>query len=68
MSTSTENQLISVVMQLGAIAECNCHYTAGLAKRIEETGKAVEALTIAELITLADDYNKLLNTVHGVAV
>jgi len=55
-------------MQLGAIAESNCHYTAGLAKRIEETGKAVETLTIAELIALDDDYKKLLNTVHGVAV
>jgi len=46
---STENELIKAVASISAILKTNNHYTYGLAKRIEATGKAVNDLTIGEL-------------------
>ena len=56
-----ENQLIDASMAIGRIAETNCHYTAGLARRIQETGKPVPELTIAELIQLDKEYSAFFN-------
>lgn len=55
------NQLIDTAQAIGGIAESNCHYTDGLARRIEHTGKAINDLTVGELLALDKAYNDFFN-------
>ncbi len=67
MSTSpTELSMIDYCLEIGSIAESNCHYTAGLDRKIQATGKAVEALTVGELLELHRLYNKEFNASYEV--
>ena len=55
---------IDVCMEIGGIAGCNCHYTAGLSRRIAETGKGIEDLTVRELLGIHREYNKFFNELY----
>ena len=61
MSQSTEHKLVEIAQQIGNIANCNVHYTAGLASRIDASGKSIEQLTVAELIELDNLHRKHFN-------
>lgn len=61
MSEGDINKLVQAAMSIGAIAECNCHYTAGLARKIAATGKTVGDLTVSELMNLDVDYGMEYN-------
>ena len=61
----THTKLIELCQEIGGIAGCNGHYTAGLSRRIEATGKPVEELTLAELVALSREYNAFYNKAHG---
>lgn len=67
MSASpTELSMIESCLEVGSIAESNCHYTAGLDRKIQATGKAVEDLTVGELLTVHRQYNKEFNSMYRV--
>jgi hypothetical protein len=61
----THTKLIELCREIGGIAGCNGHYTAGLSRRIEATGKPLEELTLAELVNLSREHNAFYNRVHG---
>lgn len=54
MTNNTEVELhnVYVCREIGGIAESNSHYTAGLSRQIAATGKAIEELTVRELLEL----------------
>jgi len=58
---STINDLLSVAEQIGGITDSNGHFTEGLARRIDETGKKLADLTLSELIPLIDQYREFYN-------
>ncbi len=60
-----ELQLIEAAQIIGGIAESNCHYTVGLARRIAETGKSINQLTVAELIALDTAHSEFYNMAFG---
>jgi hypothetical protein len=65
MMTETERALIEACVALGVIAETTNHYTEGLARRIDQTGKTVHELTVGELLKLDAQYNRDFNRIHG---
>jgi len=62
---NTALDFLYACQEIGGIAESNGHYTAGLTRQIEQTGKAFEQLTIAELLTLHRDYNAQFNRLQA---
>ena len=62
---NTHDRLVELCQEIGGIAGCNGHYTAGLSRRIEATGKPVEELTLVELVALSHEYNVFYNKAHG---
>ena len=58
---STIDSLLSVCEQLGDIHDSNGHFTEGLARRIDETGKQLNDFTLSELFTLIDQYREFYN-------
>jgi len=65
---SAESELISVCQEIGFIAECNCHYTHGLADLIELRGQNIQDMTIAELLSVSRSYSNFYNKTHGQAI
>jgi hypothetical protein len=63
----THTKLIELCQEVGGIAGCNGHFTAGLSRRIEATGKPLEELTLGELVALSREYSVYYNRVHGEA-
>jgi len=61
----THTKLIELCQEIGWIAGCNGHYTAGLSRRIEATGKPLENLTLAELVVLSREHNLFYNRVRS---
>ncbi|NOR68493.1 MAG: hypothetical protein GQ532_02150 [Methylomarinum sp.] len=59
---NTINSLLSVSEQIGDIKDSNGHFTEGLARRVDQTGKPLDDFTISELITLMDQYCEFYNT------
>jgi len=59
---SIENDLITTATELSYIADANPHFTHCLAKQIEETGKTIGELTIAELLDLNTQCKALFNS------
>jgi len=59
---SIENELITSVTQLSYIADANPHFTHCLAKQVEETGKPIGELTIAQLLDLNTQCKALFNS------
>ena len=66
MNTYTELSMIEYCLEIGRIAESNCHYTAGLDRKIQATGRTIKALTVGELLELNRQYNKDFNAMYGV--
>jgi hypothetical protein len=62
---ATESELIDACQELGGIASSNGHFTAGLARIIEATGKAIPDMTVSELLHLAREYNETFNRIHS---
>jgi hypothetical protein len=62
---TTEEQLVNACIEIGGTTESNGHLTAGLARRIEATGKAVDELTVGELLQIINEYRELFNGVHA---
>jgi hypothetical protein len=60
-TAKTECDLLNAAIQIGNIAECPWHYTAGLAKLIDASGKPLHELTISELLALNKQYTDRLN-------
>lgn len=58
-----EDQLCLVAREIGNIAECNCHYTRGLARQIQKTGRRVEDLTVGELLEIDRRYDEVFNRI-----
>jgi len=58
---SIENDLITTATELSYIADANPHFTHCLAKQIEETGKTIGELTIAELLALVNQHKAVFN-------
>ena len=56
---------LDVCAEIGGIAESNGRYTAGLSERIAATGKAIEDLTVRELLDLHRQHNEWFNSVHA---
>lgn len=59
--TKTETDLIRACVEIGMIAEANCHYTAGLAARIEASGSRLENLTVAQLLNIVREHTSRFN-------
>ncbi len=53
--------LVEICQQIGRIAGCNGHYTSSLTRRVAETGKPLEQLTIAELLALDKAHHAFFN-------
>ena len=62
---TTEQELIEVCREIGGIAGSNGHFTDGLARIIEATGKSIQDLSVCELLHLAREYNKTFNRIHS---
>lgn len=67
--SQTESDLSDVGYEVGAVAETNPHWLAGLARLVEATGKSVNELTIGELRSLiqqrAETYNRIYADFEG---
>lgn len=61
----TEMQLIEVCREIGGVAGCNGMFTAGLMRRIEDTGKSVDELTVGELCFFIREYQDFYNHIYG---
>jgi hypothetical protein len=61
---SSDRWLIDACVEIGGIAECNALYTEGLRRRIIATGKAVEDMTVAELLALHRQHNAWFNQTY----
>jgi hypothetical protein len=64
---STESELLEVCQEIGFISECNCHFTDGLAGVLERSGKNIQEMTIAELLTMMRNHSAFYNKMHGQA-
>lgn len=56
-----EHDLIDASIQLGNIAECPWHYTAGLAVQIAASGKKLNEMTIGELLRMHQDRTRQIS-------
>jgi hypothetical protein len=56
--TTTEQQLIEVSREIGALAGCNSSFTAGLAQIIDATGLDIQDMPLCELLRRIRDYRK----------
>jgi hypothetical protein len=64
MPENTLSELLEASKAIGDIYGGNSRYTEGLARRIDETGKTVGELTVAELMRLHDEHNAYYNKIH----
>ena len=63
--TETENDLVEVSRAIGSIAGCNGHFTAGLARLLDNGNQTLVCMQIGELLLLLDEYKETFNRVHG---
>ena len=61
----TESELIDVCQELGGIAESNCHFTSGLAHRLEAGNVQLLEMKVGDLLSLSREYNKFFNGIHS---
>ena len=57
-------QLIDISTEIGGISRSNGQYTAGLMRRIQETRKNIEDLTVGELLKLNHEHKKWFNELY----
>ncbi len=62
---STEQKLIEVCQEIGSIAGSNCHFTAGLARLLDNGGQQLLDMTVRDLLSLSREYRETFNRVHG---
>lgn len=60
--SESEKILLEVTREIGGIYDANCHYSAGLARRLENTGKAISDMTVNELIGHIQAHTAYYNT------
>lgn len=65
MNMSEHIHYLEVCAEIGGISECNGRYTAGLSERIAATGKAIEDLTVRELLELHRQFNEFFNAMYA---
>lgn len=61
----TENLLIEVCREIGGISGSNSHFSAGLARLLDNGGQAILTMTVGELLSLSREYKETFNRVHG---
>jgi transcriptional regulator with XRE-family HTH domain len=64
---STESELLEVCQEIGFISKCNCHFTDGLVGVIERSGKNIQEMTIAELLTMTRNHSAFYNKMYDQA-
>lgn len=60
----TEDQLIEVCREIGGIPGSNNHFTAGLARLLDNGRQAILTMTVGELLSLFREYKETFNRVH----
>ena len=65
---NTEKELIAACQIVGDIANAAAWYTAGLAARIDATGKHTHQLTVSELVMLTHEHHEYHRTLRGMTV
>ena len=58
-------ELIDTASEIGSIATSNGPFLHGLARKIEETGKTLNELSVNELAALTENYRKEFNKIHA---
>lgn len=61
----TEDQLIEVCREIGGISGNNGHFTAGLARLLDNGGQSLLTMTVSELLSLSRENKETFNKVHG---
>jgi hypothetical protein len=61
---NTETELIEVCREIGNIATSNGHFTAGLARLLDNGNQDLLAMTVTELLALSREYQEVYNRVH----
>lgn len=61
----TEAQLIEVCQEIGGISGSNGHFTAGLARLLDNGEQSLLTMKVGELLTLSREYRENFNRVHG---
>lgn len=65
-TVETEKLLIEVCQEIGQIAGgSNCHFTAGLARLLDNGGERLLDKTVGDLLSLYREYREDFNRVHG---
>lgn len=57
--------VVDVCSEIGSVARCNNHYTAGLTRRIIEAGIDISQMSVGELIRLSREHSEFYNRIHG---
>ena len=60
-----ERHNIDVCREIGGIASSNGPYTAGFSRRIADTGKGIEDLTVRELLQIHRVYNTFFTKLYS---
>lgn len=61
----TEDQLIEVCQEIGSIAGSNGHFTAGLARLLDNGGQPLLEMKVGDLLSISREYSETFNRVHG---
>lgn len=61
----TEDQLIEVCREIGGISGSNGHFTAGLARLLDNGEQPLLDMKVGELLSLFKEYKETFNRVHG---
>ncbi|HCE68394.1 MAG: hypothetical protein A2X82_20145 [Geobacteraceae bacterium GWC2_55_20] len=61
----TETQLIEVCQEIGSIAGSNGHFTAGLARLLDNGDQPLLSMTVGELLSLSREYREVFNRIHS---
>ena len=64
MNIDGELHLSKLCQEIGSISDSNCHYTAGLQTKIDETGYDLEDLTVGVFITIHRQFKKVFNSTY----
>jgi len=60
----TEDQLIEVCQEIGGISGSNGHFTAGLARLLDNGRQSLIDMTVGELLQLSREYKEVFNRIH----
>ncbi len=60
--STAELELVDICQEIGLVAGCNCHYTAGLAKRVESYGIPVRDMPVGVLLGIVREHTEWFNS------